>query len=45
MKKLQQELLELCGMKLHETEWEAYLAELRVLDKATELMELTKVGQ
>lgn len=24
MKKLQQELLELCGMKLHETEWEAY---------------------
>lgn len=42
MEKLQQELLELCGMKMHETEWEAYLAELRVLDKITEL---TKVGR
>ena len=38
---MKEELLKLIeeSTKLHKTEWEAYLAELRVLDKITELME------
>ena len=41
---MERELLKLIeeSTKLHKTEWDAYLAELRVLDKITEL---TKVGR